>query len=286
MKITLSKILSMFVPHGFIAFRDRVIRRKWELEMEKITQERKQRIAKVSQDKQRLPYFDYKEAVSFLSNINCDENQVREGSIDEESLKFFGKFFPNTNSTKPLVGIHIGNFVGISLAYFANVAVSVHPNSIVFSIDPNLTCRGIGNPMQKVIELLNYFHLNNNVSILTGYSLEKSISNDGLIFDDYNPSERYEVETACENQLQALSLLVSERFDFAVVDGNHEGEYFERELNEIDKLLKPNGYLFLDDISWQWEELKEVYDVFKQQSYEEAGTTDRVAVLRKISGNN
>ncbi len=285
MKQIILKAVSIIVPHGVIALRDRRRLQQAMREQEIIHKQRRRRIESIqAYNRNCSPRFDYDEAIYFLFTLECDPQQAREGSMDEPSLRLCEHFIQSINPSAPVVGLHIGNFVGISLMFFAHTVATLHSNSVVFSIDPNIPHRGIKNPVQNIIALLNHFNLNNNAAILVGYSLEKSISTDGLFIANYNPIEHFHKEMACEKQLAALSLLGSEMFDFVVIDGNHEGDYLARELEEIDSLLKPSGFLFLDDISWQWAELKAVYDEFAKGTYEEIGANGRIGILRKVRG--
>jgi hypothetical protein len=63
-----------------------------------------------------------------------------------------------------------------------------------------------------------------------GYSGRKSVSNDGILFisengSEYDPLSHFSDEQSCEDTLSNLAVLYEGRFDFAVMDGNHEAEY-------------------------------------------------------------
>jgi hypothetical protein len=103
--------------------------------------------------------------------------------------------------------------------------------------------------METVLVLLNYFGLEDRVAILTGYSLEKNVSNQGEIFAGYDPVANWENERSCTHQLDLLNALARGGFDLCLMDGNHDGDYLQRELDRVRQLLRPGGLLVLDDIS-------------------------------------
>jgi len=225
----------------------------------------------------------YQDAVDFLVHQGCDRTQVLEGSIPETSLDYCAAFLLRNSASykKPLLGLHVGNFVGISLAYFVKFSKELHADSLVVSIDPNLTHRGIYNPIQMVTKLLARYGLQKNAMILTGYSLEKCVSNDGaIITSDYDPFMRFPDECSCECVLNALTKLTQTRFDYAVIDGNHTGSYLQREIELIDSLLNVGGLLILDDIGWT--EIQNVYQQLSANKYKNLGGDGRVGILGKL----
>jgi hypothetical protein len=224
--------------------------------------------------------FTWSDANSFLSGLGCDRSQVSDGSIPEQSLNYSSDLLKRHIKARPALGLHVGNFVGISLCHYVDFARRLDAKSMVVSIDPNLTHRGISNPMQMVINCLNHFGLQDNAMILTGYSLEKSVSNDGVaITADYDPQAAFGTEMSCENQLPALARLMAGQFDFAVIDGNHEGSYLGREVGFVHALLKPAGVLVMDDVDWS--ELGVVYTTLDPEQFEQLGTDGRVGLARK-----
>jgi hypothetical protein len=156
----------------------------------------------------------------------------------------------------------------------------VDERSLVVSVDPNTPHRGVVNPLQQVISLLNLFELQRNVLVLTGYSLEKSISNDGLTFAAYDPVREFTHEVSCEQQLTALTRLVRSPFDFCVIDGNHDPAYLSREIRCVDAILKPGGLLILDDVHWRFPEIEDTYRKWRAV-YATVGADGRVGILMK-----
>jgi SAM-dependent methyltransferase len=206
-----------------------------------------------------------------------DRLQVMAGSISENSLKYSTDILEHHIKSRPANGLHVGNFVGISLCHYTNFLYQLDKRSVMVSIDPNLSHRGIKRPMEKVISCLTRFGLNGNSIVLTGYSLEKSISNDGVsITQDYDPKSEYEHELGCENQISLLARLAEGKFDFAVIDGNHEADYLSREIASIARLLKTGGILVLDDVNW--DTLGKVYALLDASLFEKIGSDGRVGL--------
>lgn len=201
--------------------------------------------------------------------------------MSEADLLFSLNHVVSLTQSRPWMGLHIGNFVGISLAYFVHAACRADRRSVVVAIDPNVPHRGITNPMAKAVGLLNHFGLQRNVVCVTGYSLGKCVSNDGFVFAGYDPVERFDVEQSFEHVLQCLNCMTPARFDYCVTDGNHDADYVRRELDEVYGLLRPGGAVVLDDVSWQWPELMEVYEAVDSCLYKRIAVSGRVGVLQK-----
>ena len=156
------------------------------------------------------------------------------------------------------------------------------------SIDPNLICRGIDSPQKHVVAILNHFGLQRNAIICVGYSSSKSISNDGTSFlaengVEYDPYAGFQSEQSCEDTLSNLCLTSQGKFDFAVVDGNHEGSYLRRETAIVRRLLRPEGILILDDVSDAWTEIKAEYDGLLSNGWRAVAADGRVGVLQSGS---
>ena len=150
------------------------------------------------------------------------------------------------------------------------------------SIDPNLVHRNIPQPQQHVVFLLSRYGLLSNSVLLTGYSLEKCISNDGANVG-YDPHANWNNELAPTDQLLQLAALCGKVFDLVVIDGNHDPAYLKREIDIIDRLLKPGGMLALDDISAGWPALQKVVQAYDRKKFIELGTDGRIALLAKVA---
>ncbi len=267
-------LLGFLVPHSLVVLRSE-LKRKRAMRLARAA-----RVEEQSGDGKLT--FDYEQAVAFLAAQRCDERQVIEGSMPPTSLEFCGRAISRLYAGEPLMGLHVGNFVGLSLCYFTSLVRSLHPDSRVIAIDPNVPHRGISDPAGEVIRMLCHFQCQANSLLLTGYTLEKSISNDGLDSTGaYDPVAAFAGEMSCEQQLPALKFLCSCRFDFCVIDGNHSGEYLEREIAVVEDLLKPNGLLILDDITESWHEIRSVFEGRVGRGFSRVGTDGQVGILKK-----
>ena len=236
---------------------------------------------------QRIPY-SYNAAVEFHAARGLPRADITGGSMPESTLAFCSKtlddLIPATRD-KPLVGLHVGNFLGVSLSHFVNYVRQRNEKSVVVSIDPDLTHRGIEHPQKHVIAILNHFGLQGNAMICVGYSTSKSISNDGTAFmgengSEYDPYARFESEQSCEDALSNFCAVSEGKFDFAVLDGNHEGSYLQRETAVVRRLLKPNGILILDDVNEAWAEIKAEFDNLSSKGWRSVAADGRVGVLQ------
>lgn len=284
MRAALKRAFSFLVPHGFVALRDAYVVRQWKREQQRVHDDRLERLSRLAPadaTANARPRFDYEEAVAFLGRSGCDAGQVREGSIDEASIRFADAHLVAHSEARELLGLHIGNFVGVSLAAFAYFAWMRHPGSLVVGLDPNITHRGIHAPQDKALQLLWFLNLQRNAMVITGYSLEKTMGNDGMA-NGHDPLETLSQEVSCELQLPALARLLPGRFDFCVIDGNHDAGYLRREIDEVDVLLKPKGRLLLDDIGWQWPDLQQAYRAIDAKRYTKVATNGRIGVMEKV----
>ena len=63
--------------------------------------------------------YDYEKSIEILVSLGLDEEQIRHGSIPEDSLNFLFKTVDKSLSNFPQIkALHVGNFVGISLTYY------------------------------------------------------------------------------------------------------------------------------------------------------------------------
>lgn len=269
-------ILKSVLPHGIV--------------MATIHSKAARRARMFALSKQSMPNrasYSYSSAIEFHCSRGLPRQHVVEGSIPEASLTFCGSVLDQLKTDGPVLGLHVGNFVGESLVYFAAYARGRNDESVIVSIDPNLPHRGIDDPQKHTIALLNHFNLQNNVMICVGYSGQKSVSNDGLSFismdgSEYDSLSHYSDEQSCQNSLTNLALLCESRFDFAVMDGNHEAEYLRSEVDVVRRLLTPNGVLLLDDVSEAWADIKAEYASLTSKGWKPLGADGRVGALQRI----
>jgi predicted O-methyltransferase YrrM len=233
------------------------------------------------------PPWSYGAAVTYLvARHGIPEGQVREGSIPEASVQSIVDWVRgNLPSDRPLRALHVGNFIGVSLGHLFAGLRAVHPESLVLSVDPNIPHRGVEHPQDVVIDLLEHFGMHDGHLLVCGYSLEKSVSNDGVVtYTGYDPSREFANEQAPDNTLAGL-LAAGLRFDVALIDGNHEPDYLRREVAAISQLLRPGGVLALDDVDVWWRELAAVFTELIESDewpFEQAGYDGRVGLLRRL----
>ncbi len=119
------------------------------------------------------PSFDYETTIRLLVERGLIEKDVRFGSLLADNLEFIrGTILASFD--RPLVGLHIGNFVGVSLAGFADALRNVHQDSVTIAIDPNVVTAGIDNPQQHVIGILDHYQLLGSALLVSSYSFERT----------------------------------------------------------------------------------------------------------------
>lgn len=232
--------------------------------------------------------WDYELAIEVLAGRGLDEIEVRDGSVPEDALAFSGDVCRRElPADRPLLGLHVGNFVGVSLAAQTAMLRGVHPGSVMVAVDPDLPHRGIDHPAAHAIALLRHFGLSDAVLPVTAFSLAANIGNDGI--DAWGGAdeltEQLHASAAAEGALDALVPLAAGRFDFAMLDGNHDGTYLERELTRVAALLRPGGILVLDDVDAQeWAAIAEVVAALfadADGAFRRIATHGRVAVAAR-----
>jgi len=283
-RFSIARVLKALVPYGFVRlYWAREKKAELARTIQKHVNERERRRAEFkAQFRPGKPLtFTYDRAMALLDELGIDPVQSRGGSMPEASLDFMRQHFACLDRDKPVVALHVGNFLGISLAYLANALAELNPESKVVSIDPNIPHRGIQRPGDVVLTLLTQFGLVGRVAILTGYSLEKNLSGQGHVFKGYDPIAGWNSEKACTHQLQLLHELAPSRFDLCLIDGNHEAEYLQRELDQVSRLLRPGGLLVLDDVADAWPEVQAVYAAIAPTIFSKLGTDGRIGILVK-----
>ncbi len=281
---TIKEALRYIAPHGIIEDRRMNNRKKLEVERQRFHEERRDRIKRAAVERGEtlvagVP--DYSSMIAFLKSRGLPEEHLRDGTIPSASLDFIVAEVSDLLPPAPedgYLGLHVGNFVGISLATVTGILASLHPSSVTVSIDPNLTHRGIDHPQDHVLALLSQFHLQNHSLVIGGYSKTKSISNDGVTFADYDPATAFASEAACENCLVSLSRFGTGKFHLALVDGNHEGDYVARELKALAPLLAEGAILIMDDINAAWDEIASIFASLEEYGFEAGPSDGRVGL--------
>jgi predicted O-methyltransferase YrrM len=240
--------LGLFVPHSVVMMAGDVLNRPDRRLEESLALQREHAAGRDHSQ------YSFEAAVAHLLARGLPEPEVRAGSMPEESLtRCRDVLRDRLAATRPLTILHVGNFVGVSLSWFADLARAWSDDSRVIAIDPNVTHRGLERPQEHVISLLTAFGLEDLVLLVTGYTLGKNPSD--LDLDD--PRGHFARDQSCPNALPKLAGLAPGRVDVAVMDGNHEPVYLRRELAEIRTLLRPGGLLVLDDV-FDWRSLAPV----------------------------
>lgn len=283
------------MPYGIQAPRHARWREARDAEaVERAKEERRRRLEQLAEAGPAAQgEFDYELAVAVLAESGLSEEQVRQGSIPEESLELVAKRLPDHLTDEPPLALHVGNFVGVSLAYLTAALRAHDPRALVVSIDPAMTHRGIEAPDRIALRLLDRFGLTANSMVVTGFTRERNMPDDGYVWQEHAPPSAMSAEAAasalaghaaCENVLPNLARLLPGRFDLALLDGNHEGGYLREELRDVDTLLRPDGLLVLDDVGVDfWDDLR---DLFTELASGERGYTrldhdGRVGVLAR-----
>lgn len=164
-------------------------------------------------------------------------------------------------------------------------------DAVVVSVDPGMPHRGIQTPDRVTLSLLDRFGLTRNSLLVTGFTLGRSLRDDGYVFEEYVPPAAIPADAAaltlredaaCEQVLPNLARLLPGGFDVVVLDGNHDGDYLREELRHVDAALRPGGLLVIDDVGTSfWEGVKAVFEELSTGGgeYTQLGTDGRVGVL-------
>lgn len=276
---SMKQFLKYVLPHGIV--------RMVQTRQERGYQRGRAAIAKNSP---AAPAIGHSTMIDFVVSRGVDRTQATEGTMPETSLAFLASFLQqHHNGSRAVRGLHVGNFLGISLAYLTDVAKKIHPQSLVVAVDPNLEHRGIQHPQDHVCALLDQFGLSGNVLLCCGFSHEKNVSNDGRNYlEDYRLLESAEVEQKIANEhaphsvIDHLKHLQVAAFDFALIDGNHESTYVQDELVKIHPLMNKGGLIFMDDVSEGWPMLKQVFETSSNVLFRIAEADGRVGVLEVL----
>jgi len=265
----------LLAPNGFYVARNELRRRRSAALREATMQHGAAALARSRQASHSVD-----EAVRFLVARGLDEQHVRDGSMPQAALDFAAAIVrEHVPAGEPTRALQIGNFVGVSLSYVSATLRALHPDSVVVSIDPNITHRAIADPQSHVLALLGHFDLLRNNAVITGYSLEQNLGDDPTL----DPLAHLVSEQACERVLENLATVTGERFQLVLLDGNHEAEYLAREMIALRGLLAPGAVLVIDDVEvGAWDAVVEVFErvAAEEDEFEELGRNGRVGVLR------
>jgi hypothetical protein len=277
-------IIGFVVPYALVRkYQDFNLQNKENKRLKLISQTER----RVSVKSETTP-FSYEASIEFVCELGIDQAQVRAGSIPEKSLEFcFKKIKEFIDMRNPVQVLHIGNFVGVSLAYFTHEVMIMNPASVVFSIDPNVPHRGLIDPQNVAVKVLTKFDLQKNVVLATGYSLEKNISNDGITYDGkYDPHGEFVNEQGCENVLKNISEMGMRTFDVCIIDGNHDPRYLKRELQILSGMIKDGGMLIVDDVSEDWVSIQRTFHKGASAKLRNIAENGRIGIFQKVALTN
>lgn len=274
----LKDVLSWVTPYAAVKSSQQRAARKRELEI------LAQFAAVRESTRADVPGYSYSAAAQKLVDWGLDARQLVAGSMPEMSLALsmqtLEHYLPRE---RPLIGLHVGNFVGMSLCYFLDWLERRNDGSLQFSVDPNITHRGIENPQQFVIRLAHHFGFTRQHVLITGYSLEKNIG-------EFDPADVENMaawlaghadESSPENVLLHLQDCKL-KFDFVVMDGNHDAAYLARELDALKPIVADPALLIFDDVNEHWGRIEELFDVIPAGSeYVQVARDGRIGILLK-----
>lgn len=226
--------------------------------------------------------FDYDDAMAFASATRRGSaRDIRYGSMPRAALDFIASRLPKPLPKRSLRGLHIGNFVGVSLAHVTDAARRIDPQAVVVSIDPNVPHRGFESPQDLVVGLMNRYGLESNWMPVTAFSLEPS-----RVRDLTNRKRSATAFASYHGQSAAEGLMnlhrLGCRFDFVLIDGNHNAAYLRRELGAVSKIVRPGALIFLDDVDKKnWKGVHTVFGNAHRFGFAQIAHEGRVGVLRK-----
>ena len=250
-------------PYGFAERRRSRVRARDEVERRARYEATKVAIARSSD-----PIHDYEQLMVLAEEAGAGRERLRNGSISPESLDFVLERIDGGP------GLHIGNYAGISLTYLA-----AHTEGLIVGVDPNVTRWGATRAQDVVVRLLQQAAVEDRVVLVCGYSLEQNPNYGGLIVEGYDPSVEHPSEVAPIEVLRNLAAL-GIRFGWVLLDGNHDAAYLRAELEHVERLLRDDGVVFLDDCNVYWPEIRAVFEDAGDRWYAD-GHDGRVGVLRR-----
>ncbi|WP_424986846.1 class I SAM-dependent methyltransferase [Microbulbifer sp. S227A] len=227
--------------------------------------------------------YDYDDAMRFaISTRRGSARDMREGSMPREALEFIASRLPKPRPNQGLRGLHIGNFVGISLAHLCDAARRLDAGAVMVSIDPNVPHRGVDAPQDLVVGLMNRYGLEDNWMPVTAFSLEPS-----PVYDLRNASGSATAFASYHGQSASGGLgnlhRLGCKFDFVLIDGNHTAWYLRRELAAIARIVRPGALIFLDDVDKEnWQEVHAVFTGARSIGFDQVAHQGRVGVLRRL----
>lgn len=223
--------------------------------------------------------FGYDDLVEALEGLGVPAAVTRLASIPAPNLAFIdeqlvARLAPHT----PSVGLHIGNFVGVSLVHLAATVGDHSPGSLIIAVDPDLPYRGLDHNEDRVCALLERFDVADRVLLVRGYSDAKLPGTIGAMADAPESSATAAPARVLTNLDRALA---PRSLDWALLDGNHDGGYLRAELARLLGVMKPGSLVFLDDCDESWPEVAAAFDAEGRSAAWRAVATGRIGVLER-----
>jgi len=184
----------------------------------------------------------WQDLVSRIVQLGHDRDQVVHGSMPESTLALLSNVLTGN-------GLQIGGFVGVSHCY---LAWALRDKGSICTVDPNLKHRGIENPFLVATRMVSEFGLLKNSMLICGYGLKQ----------------------------MRLFAILGVKFDFIILDGNHDFQMVNDEIECATPILKDGGYLVLDDID-HWDGPKKVYNS-GPAGYNRIELDSRAGLLQKM----
>jgi len=163
----------------------------------------------------------WQDLVDWLVFFGHDRNQVVCGSMPKETILRLSQILTGN-------GLQIGGFVGVAHCCLARM---LSYKGTICTVDPNLTHRYIKNPLLVLFQLVQHFNLSSNSMLVCGHA----------------------------NEQMRIFAAMGMKFDFIILDGNHDYSFVANEIKLADPILKSGGYLVLDDIDY-WDGPKKAID--------------------------
>ena len=184
----------------------------------------------------------WEELIDYACSLGHDRDQVTWGSMPKETLLKLSNILSGH-------GLQVGGFVGIAHCF---LAFTLKDNGSISTIDPNIPHRDIENPFNVMSKMVTHFNFSKNSMLINGYAKEQI-----KIFQSLNV-----------------------KFDFIILDGNHDYEILIDEISISDLILKSGGYIVLDDID-HWDGPRKAYNS-PPIGYKKIVLDSRAGVLQKI----
>lgn len=223
--------------------------------------------------------FSVEAAIEFLVRAGWPEAAMRRASTPEESLLFIlEKLKCYFGTVRPIYGLQVGNYLGVSLAAFAFWLRQIRPGSVIVGIDSGLEVEGLGNTQHYVSQILARFGLEKIAVVICVYSLKRTPA--GLSHQATGGQCTYS-KLACTHVLANLARVAPRAFHFVFRDGFHDGRYLRKEIELVKPLLGPDRLITIDDVFGVWPGMERAFWGLADAELSFLDTDGRVGILEK-----